>query len=116
MGMVDVASNGLSIYYLTRTEIKAFFGKAPLPESKSFSTLPSIIDTVPAADPNGDVQEEYSMLHFTESFSEAELASLQFLVRNSSIWLVSPLPVYGLEGIGSGLHEPSYIGGFCCCL
>ena len=44
IGMVGVASNGLSIYYLTRTEVKAFFGKAPLPESESFSTLPSIIE------------------------------------------------------------------------
>ena len=44
IGMIGVASNLLTIYYLTRTEVKAFFGKAPLLESKSFSTLPSKIE------------------------------------------------------------------------
>lgn len=29
VGMVGVASNGISIYYLTRSDIKAYFGKAP---------------------------------------------------------------------------------------
>lgn len=28
IGMIGVASNALAIYYLTRTEVKAFFGKA----------------------------------------------------------------------------------------
>jgi len=45
IGMIGVASNALTIYYLTRTEVKAFFGKAPLPESKSFSRLPSMVET-----------------------------------------------------------------------
>jgi uncharacterized membrane protein (DUF2068 family) len=43
IGIVGVASNALAIYYLTRTEVKAFFGKAPLPESKSFSR-PSMVE------------------------------------------------------------------------
>ena len=42
IGMIGVASNALTIYYLTRTEVKAFFGKAPLRESKSFSNLPTL--------------------------------------------------------------------------
>jgi uncharacterized membrane protein (DUF2068 family) len=33
IGLVGVASNGLAIYYLTRMEVKAFFGKAPQPGS-----------------------------------------------------------------------------------
>jgi hypothetical protein len=33
IGIVGVASNALSIYYLTRTEVKAFFGKATLGDS-----------------------------------------------------------------------------------
>ncbi len=44
IGMIGVASNALTIYYLTRTEIKAFFGKASLRESKSFSSLPSMVE------------------------------------------------------------------------
>lgn len=43
IGLIGVASNALTIYYLTRTEVKVFFGKAPLPESKSFSRLPSMV-------------------------------------------------------------------------
>ena len=42
IGLVGVASNGLAIYYLTRIEVKAFFGKAPRPESKSFSNVPRL--------------------------------------------------------------------------
>lgn len=42
IGVIGVATNALTIYYLTRTEIKAFFGKAPLPESKRFSRPPSM--------------------------------------------------------------------------
>jgi hypothetical protein len=44
IGMIGVASNALTIYYLTRTEIKAFFGKASLSESKSFSKLHSMVE------------------------------------------------------------------------
>ena len=44
IGMIGVASNALTIYYLTRTEVKAFFGKASLPESKSFSKLHSMVE------------------------------------------------------------------------
>lgn len=44
IGIIGVASNALTIYYLNRTEVKAFFGKAPLPEAKSFSRLPSIVE------------------------------------------------------------------------
>ena len=44
IGLIGVASNALIIYYLTRTEVKVFFGKAPLPESKSFSRLPSTVE------------------------------------------------------------------------
>jgi len=44
IGVVGVASNALTIYYLTRTEVKAFFGKAFLPELNSFTRLPSIIE------------------------------------------------------------------------
>jgi uncharacterized membrane protein (DUF2068 family) len=39
IGLVGVASNGLAIYYLTRIEVKAFFGKAPRPESQSFPNV-----------------------------------------------------------------------------
>jgi len=42
IGIVGVVSNGLSIYYLTRTEVKVFFGKASSLESKRFSRLLSI--------------------------------------------------------------------------
>ena len=42
IGMIGVASNALTIYYLTRIEVKAFFGKAPSLESKSSSRLPSM--------------------------------------------------------------------------
>jgi hypothetical protein len=44
IGMIGVASNALTIYYLTRTEVKAFFGKVFLPESKSFLSLPSVVE------------------------------------------------------------------------
>ena len=44
IGIMGVATNALTIFYLTRTEVKAFFGKAPLPESKSFSSLPSRVE------------------------------------------------------------------------
>lgn len=44
IGIIGVASNALSIYYLTRTEVKAFFGKAPLPESKSYSGSPHMVE------------------------------------------------------------------------
>lgn len=44
IGMIGVASNALIIYYLTRTEVKAFFGKASLTELKSFSNLPSVVE------------------------------------------------------------------------
>jgi len=44
IGLIGVASNALTIYYLTRTEVKAFFGKAPLLESKSFSGRPSMVE------------------------------------------------------------------------
>ena len=40
IGLVGVASNGLAIYYLTRTEVKAFFGKTPQPGLQSFPNLP----------------------------------------------------------------------------
>ena len=42
IGMVGIASNALTIYYLTRTEVKAFFGKVP--ESKSIPRLPSMVE------------------------------------------------------------------------
>jgi hypothetical protein len=42
IGMIGVASNALTIYYLTRTEVKTFFGKGPLRESNSFSRQPSM--------------------------------------------------------------------------
>ena len=39
IGMAGIASNALSLYYLTRTEVKAFFGK--IPES---TRLPSMVE------------------------------------------------------------------------
>ena len=39
VGLVGVASNGLAIYYLTRMEVKAFFGKNPRPESNGSSNV-----------------------------------------------------------------------------
>jgi hypothetical protein len=44
IGIMGVATNALTIFYLTRTEVKAFFGKASLPELKSFSMLPSMVE------------------------------------------------------------------------
>jgi hypothetical protein len=44
IGVIGVASNALTIYYLTRIEVKAFFGKAPLSESRNFSSLPSTVE------------------------------------------------------------------------
>ena len=44
IGLIGVASNALTVYYLTRTEVKVFFGKAPIPESKNFSRLPSMVE------------------------------------------------------------------------
>jgi len=44
IGIVGLASDALTIYYLTRTEVKAFFGKTLRPELKSFSRPPSIIE------------------------------------------------------------------------
>ena len=44
IGIVGVASNALTIYYLTRIEVKAFFGKAPHPELKSFPRPPSTVE------------------------------------------------------------------------
>jgi uncharacterized OB-fold protein len=41
--MIGVASNALTVYYLTRTEVKAFFGKAPLLELKGFSRRFSMV-------------------------------------------------------------------------
>jgi hypothetical protein len=44
IGVIGVATNALTLYYLTRTEVKVFFGKAPLPESKSFSRPPPMAE------------------------------------------------------------------------
>lgn len=42
IGVAGVASNALTIYYLTRTDVRAFFGKGSLPDSRTF-TGPSIV-------------------------------------------------------------------------
>ncbi len=39
IGIIGVASNALAIYYLTRTEVKTFFGKASLPQSFNIPTF-----------------------------------------------------------------------------
>jgi len=40
VGVVGLASNAVSIYYLTRTDVKVFFGKAALPELTNISFSP----------------------------------------------------------------------------
>jgi len=43
VGVVGVASNGLAIYYLTRPEIKAFFGKTTPMSSSSDPSMPETL-------------------------------------------------------------------------
>ena len=45
IGVVGVATNALSIHYLNRPEVKGFFGKASLPESKSTPRPPYVAES-----------------------------------------------------------------------